>query len=228
MYSCLGIVPSRSQIFFLFYRQAKAEAKIDATRQRAFVASCHNSFARLTSQSNICVLKFTMDEIELPPLPITQCSYMPITRKRSRSDYDPASSSDPALFSSDDHVPSADNYSSKRQKDQWKGTWWGERVRRRSAKGKREFKRNFDSGIFMGSEGTDTSLDGEFLEEQNTNDVLRERCFDRRAGSGPFLLYHEVALQKLPKASLVSPAHHQARAVIQRCLETGNEDVDLS
>src|ERR1700733_10031596 len=105
-----------------------------------------------------------MDEVELPPLPASQASprKYPLSllrRKRSRSEYElePATSSDPALFSSDEPAPSAELYSAKRRKDKWRGTWWGERLRAEAAE-KRLFKRSYDSGIWMGSEGTESSL----------------------------------------------------------------------
>ena len=112
-----------------------------------------------------------MDEMELPPPPAGQMprdpSLPPLTRKRSRLAYEPATSSDPALFSSDEAAPSAEHYSAKRTKDKWRGTWWGDRLKGESARKKRQFKRNYDSGIFMGSEGTDSSLDDELLRDQS-------------------------------------------------------------
>src|SRR5256885_16395305 len=122
-----------------------------------------------------------MDEIELPPLPSSHASprtssWSLSSRKRSRSDYEtePATSSDPALFSSDDPAPSAEQYSAKRRKERWRGTWWGDRLRDEAAKQKRQFKRNYDSGIWMGSEGTESSLEEEFLSDQR-NTVPQER-----------------------------------------------------
>src|SRR4051794_30610630 len=112
-------------------------------------------FARHTAS------KQKMDEVELPPLPASQASQRKyslslLRRKRSRSEYEPepATSSDPALFSSDEPAPSAELYSAKRRKDKWRGTWWGERLRAEVAREKRLFKRSYDSGIWMGSEGT--------------------------------------------------------------------------
>src|SRR5271155_2636469 len=100
------------------------------------------------------VVQFNMDQLDLPPLPASQPA---LNRKRTRLDYEPATSSDPAVFSSDEQAPSAESYSSKRRKDKWTGTWWGAKARDATTNRKRSFRRNFDSGIYMGSEGTDSS-----------------------------------------------------------------------
>lgn len=192
-----------------------------------------------------------MDEVELPPLPASQASPRKyslslLRRKRSRSEYElePATSSDPALFSSDEPAPSAELYSAKRRKDKWRGTWWGERLRAEAAREKRLFKRSYDSGIWMGSEGTESSLEDEFLDEQRRNitqdsflcessksadaaDVPLEhsatapsrRVIGQRVDRSPQLDPQTVA----ENAYLVS-----ARTVVQACVEAGKEDVDLS
>ena len=191
-----------------------------------------------------------MDEVELPPLPPSfqvnprnRPTYALLRRKRSRAVYgtELATSSDPALFSSDDTTPSAENYSAKRQKDKWRGTWWGERLRGELAREKRQFKRNYDSGIWMGSEGTDSSLDDEFLNDQRkidpdqkpvldddssngVNHVNATAAFGEDAQTDPEV---EDSIRKRRPAS-EPPCVANARIIIQDCVDRGHEDVNLT
>lgn len=171
-----------------------------------------------------------MDEPELPPLPAPRSTLPP--RKRTHTEYDTHTSSDPALFSSDDHKEaSADLYVSKRRKAKWTGTWWGGRLETTSSRAaKRSFQRNYDSGIFMGSEGTDTSLEDDFLADQQ---LKGDAAVTSRSSSPAFVGGgYSSPLKKVAAASvqprLVSSGHYQAVATIQRCLEAGSENVDLS
>ncbi|KAK6365376.1 hypothetical protein LTS17_011348 [Exophiala oligosperma] len=115
-----------------------------------------------------------MDDLDLPPIPQSALiaaqtpprarqSLLFTARKRARAAevYDeptvPATSSDPALFSSDEQAPGAENYTDRRRKKRtFQGSWWDRHParegRRKSTRQKREFTRNFDSGIFMGSQ----------------------------------------------------------------------------
>lgn len=192
-----------------------------------------------------------MDEVELPPLPASQASPRKyslslLRRKRSRSEYElePATSSDPALFSSDEPAPSAELYSAKRRKDKWRGTWWGERLRAEAAREKRLFKRSYDSGIWMGSEGTESSLEDEFLDEQRRNvtqdSFLRESSKSPDEADAP--LEHSATApsrrvigQRVDRSPQPDPQTAPenaylvgARTVVQTCVEAGKEDVDLS
>jgi hypothetical protein len=69
-------------------------------------------------------------------------------------------SSDPPLFSSDGPDAGAENYTSigKRRKRMFQGPWWGGPAAEgaHSMTAKRPFQRNFDSGVFMGSDTTAT------------------------------------------------------------------------
>ena len=155
-----------------------------------------------------------MDEPDLPPLvtavPLLRC-------KRTRDEYEPATSSDPALFSSDDQPASADTYSIKRRREQWPGTWWGKNVPVRK---KQPFRRNLDSGIFLGSEGTDDSLDEEFLREQSK--LLEQN-------NAPFITTSALieAGPVVDKWTEVSK-FDRVIAIVQESLEECREDIDLS
>src|SRR5205809_3158139 len=101
----------------------------------------------------------TSSEPTLPPLRRSVMSFAPRSRKR-HLEIDPADSSDPPMFSSDDILcSSTEDYQNGRRKRQYKGTWWGEEARGSAdedlvARPKREFKRDLDSGVWMGSDGS--------------------------------------------------------------------------
>jgi hypothetical protein len=191
-----------------------------------------------------------MDEPELPPLsPPAQAdirghshpSFL-LTRKRTLSEYDdePATSSDPATFSSDETAPGAENYAvGRRKKHTFRGTWWdlhpaksGTRTNHRK---KREFRRNFDSGIFMGSESEEPlssdsfSMEDEFLKDQERTSEKNTQGLQRPR------LWSSEDLQSTPRTKLAlraavqMPKEHEAVChVVSQCLELGKEDVDLS
>lgn len=194
-------------------------------------------------------------EIDLPAIPSSLRDSSPElidvqhSRKRSRLEYDLKTSSDPALFSSDDHAPTAENYASERSKKKWRGTWWGEKVKDRASSTsngeKRKFTRNFDSGVWMGSEGTDASLDDELLEELRSNDrpivtlniptITGEQDIDSLENRAPRLdevggdREHRPQSSQLGKQQAHNASLHAAvEAIIDHCLEAGNESIDLS
>ena len=153
-----------------------------------------------------------------PPLP--RLAWDSITdsfssnKKRVRGSSPPISS-DPAVFSSDDD-PSADNYTQDRRKKKYRGPWYnqrpacdasGEHDSRR--KTKRPFERQFDSGVFMGSDGTD-------IDEESAQ-------FEREGAP--------LSLRKSSAARNVAPlpsAEDLASLLIKQCLEHGTETIDLS
>jgi Leucine Rich repeats (2 copies) len=171
-------------------------------------------------------------------------------RKLRNFQHDVTTSSDPAMFSSDDHNPTAEDYAGKRRKEKWHGTWWGEKVGSRaqsnSQGSRRKFTRNFDSGVWMGSEGTDTSFEDEFFGEAEAKiskgskftSVLDTEQADRHPAGN---ISHKAPpavppYDAIPCSSQVSnfdnakidPLHAAVDQVIDRCLEAGNENVDLS
>jgi Leucine Rich repeats (2 copies) len=196
-------------------------------------------------------------EVDLPPLPVLvpqdetppTLSDLQPRRKRPRAEYDLTTSSDPALFSSDDRAPSADNYVSKRRKEQWRGTWWGEKVEgpspSRANAGKRKFTRNIDSGVWMGSEGTDTSFEDEFLEdlrsgsnqatEPDLPSAIGEQVVAAKNNDGAIRAHidepelRERLSRQIREESTRRPSLcARVDAIIDRCLEVGDENVDLS
>lgn len=223
------------------------------------------------------------------PLPISN------SRKRSTRSDELASetdllsaslhtSSDPALFSSDE-TPDAENYAGgkRRKKKHYAGTWWGEKIassrlsRAGSVSGsdtsshrglsrmplsidkkkKRQFTRNFDSGIFMNSDdsqasselelSSDSSLGNELLEnmqrekEKATLTTPAKRGFLSNGATTPVrsLVLSSQGAQSPAGSSpgrvrivrnpvQIDDVQQKALAIIRDCLDDGKEDIDLS
>lgn len=132
--------------------------------------------------------------------------------KRSREVYheDSNPSSDPPLFSSDPLDASVENYVQKPRKRQYRGTWWGQRAKRQHLSS-RTFVRNLDSGVWMGSDGSDDTLP-----DTSINDYAPQA----------------VSLQLSRWRQSVQPSHTQpemhAYQVVQDSVERDKEYVDLS
>ena len=96
-------------------------------------------------------------------------------------------------------------------------------MRGETTREKRQFKRNYDSGIWMGSEGTESSLEDEFLIDQRKPDAhesfLREVTKDTGGVDLP-----EVS----PPAAAENVYLASARVLVQQCVDAGTEDLDLS
>jgi hypothetical protein len=165
------------------------------------------------------------EDVSLPGLtwdPATDSIVNKRPRKRAR--YSPPASSDPPIFSSDDD-PSADNYTQERCKRVFRGPWYRHRTTpesvfsnhitddRDSKKTKRTFERQFDSGVWLGSDGTDIDEAIEGLESVSC--ATADLPF-RRSGVVPS-----------PRKLTPSP-EELAQKQIDLCLETGHETIDLS
>jgi hypothetical protein len=170
-----------------------------------------------------------------PTLPIlsSNLAFDPIrddaSRKRVRLDSDNTTqiSSDPPLFSSDDD-PSAENYSGLRrhQKKKFRGPWFKQELELGTSRdgvktSKRTFQRQFDSAVWLGSDGTDVEDESIFPE----------------AGLPPSTPANILSLpmRQSPvrlRASQTSKEHSSpeelAQKQIELCLEVGKEDIDLS
>lgn len=160
------------------------------------------------------------DEPTLPKL-----SWDPVTesfsnaRRRKRVLSSPPVSSDP-IFSSDDD-PSAENYTQGRRKKKFRGPWYQQQPASDAAsqepeqeeeqrRGKRTFERQYDSGIFMGSDGTD----------------IEEVMENLQATRGPAL---SLRLSRTTQTERRVPTPEElVRGQIERCLEEGEESIDLS
>jgi hypothetical protein len=162
------------------------------------------------------------DEPTLPRLaynPVTELFSNNPPRKRVRHSSPPISS-DPAIFSSDDD-PSAENYTKERSKKKFRGPWYRQVPASESGlqdaheneprkKSKRRFERQFDSGVFLGSDGTDVDEAPEGIEFVNAS------ALPLRSSRIAQTRHLELSPEEL------------ARGQIQRCLEDGTEGIDLS
>ncbi|RFU28154.1 hypothetical protein B7463_g8187, partial [Scytalidium lignicola] len=145
-------------------------------------------------------------------------------RKRVRLS-SPVVSSDPIFSSEDD--PSVDNYNHNRQKRRYRGPWYRQQVAsdppnqeldqdqpNTDRKVKRTLERQYDSGVWLGSDFTDNDevVDG----LGPVNGFLNSRFHTRQVG--------------LPRLNReISPSPEElAQRQIEMCLDTGNETIDLS
>ena len=161
------------------------------------------------------------DEPSLPRLawnPATESFSTDSSRKRVR--LSPPISSDPPIFSSDDD-PSSENYTHGRRKQTYKGPWYSQQrasdqdsqeTRENSKKSKRVFERQFDSGVWLGSDGTDVDEAMEGFQSIN-NESLN---LPVRQSSAPQTKDEPTSPEAL------------VRDQIELCLEEGNETIDLS
>ncbi|KAH0593735.1 hypothetical protein MHUMG1_08486 [Metarhizium humberi] len=127
-------------------------------------------------------------------------------------------SSDPAVFSSDDD-PGLDNYVEGRKKKRYVGSWFQQRPTSSDStfsehmilpKPKRKLARQFDSGVYLGSDGTE----GDDLASEVLEMPLRSKL-------------PQLSERPQPLIPAVSKAELLAREKIQSCLEQGNETIDL-
>lgn len=166
------------------------------------------------------------DEPSLPRLPAVSWdehtqSFSNNPRKRGRTARRPSAasfnnSSDPAVFSSDDD-PGVDNYVEGRKKKRYVGSWFQQQpassdpVDATNVKGKRKLTREFDSGVFLGSDDTDGDLEEDLP------------------------LFHMPARPKLPQLEVaaarmtvaVSEAERQLQLKIRESLDSGTETIDF-
>ncbi|KAI5860650.1 hypothetical protein GGS23DRAFT_613513 [Durotheca rogersii] len=170
------------------------------------------------------------EEPTLPKLPTvswdSETQTFTNTRKRARDRVSvPPSfnnSSDPAVFSSDDD-PHVDNYTQgKRRKRRYVGSWFqqhlessdssfSEPIRPQPKTKKRTFERQFDSGVWMGS---DSSMEVEEEEEAMQIEAPAESRLPQLRHARPM--------------APVSPRESAIRKAIQTAIDQGNPAIDLS
>lgn len=165
------------------------------------------------------------EEPSLPRLPAvswdeTSQSFSNNPRKRVRHPRSGGlcNSSDPAVFSSDDD-PGLDNYVEGRKKKRYVGSWFQQQPTSADStfsenmtlpNPKRKLARQFDSGVYLGSDSTE----GDDVAAEVLEMPVRSKL--------PQLEQRTKAL-----APVVSKAELLAREKIQSCLELGDETIDL-
>jgi hypothetical protein len=138
-------------------------------------------------------------------------------RKRSREVYheDSNPSSDPPFFSSDPPDASVEHYLQKPRKRQYRGTWWGQHTKRQHLTGgkslTRTFVRNLDSGVWMGSDGSDDAIP-----DTSTYDYA------------PQAVNLQLSRRRQSIQQSLTPAEIHAYRVVQDSIERDKEYVDLS
>ncbi|KAI1417364.1 hypothetical protein F5Y13DRAFT_83720 [Hypoxylon sp. FL1857] len=167
------------------------------------------------------------EEPTLPKLPTVSWDFetqtFANTRKRARDGQPPlpvfSNSSDPAVFSSDDD-PGVENYTQGRhKKKRYIGSWFQQHptssdstfseISRPLPKTRRTFKRQLDSGVWMGS---DNSVD---TEDEATPAVKAPA-------------ESKLQLKHARPVMAISPSEARAREVIQHAIDSGTQVIDLS
>ena len=192
------------------------------------------------------------NEVPLPPprrirhrsptkTPVASGSSLRKTYQLSRfDDRSSQPSSDPALFSSDD-IPASglENYHapvpSGSRKRRYRGTWWGEMVKDPKRK-RADFKekRHVDSGVWMGSDesGAESLLPSEDPSMWG-EELLKDTSNAAGTGSGADVAMRDggrwtAQSQRSGLKKVEEPKEHQAaRNIVNECLESGQDSVDL-
>lgn len=168
------------------------------------------------------------DEPTLPNLPLTLTyesfpeGSRPPKRVRLQSSSPPISS-DPPFFSSDDD-PSAENYSddNRRQKRKFRGPWYNQKPEDSwEGRAKRTLQRQFDSAVWLGSDGVEDDGDAEFSTCVQLPDLLNQK-------QTIVPLIGGVNNRETQTARTDPSPEELAEREISACLEAGREDIDLS
>lgn len=126
-------------------------------------------------------------------------------------------SSDPAVFSSDDD-PGLDNYVGGRRKRKYVGSWYqqfptssdstfSEGPQQVLPRPKRTLRRQLDSGVFLGSDGT--------TDNESVPDMME------------LPIHSKFPRLERPPVPMFSESEHLAQDKIRECLEQGNESIDF-
>ena len=169
------------------------------------------------------------DVPDSPPFPSDEAGELPIrpsplpfagrSRKRQLSDYG-SLSSDPLFSEGTSEAEEEGGDAERRRKRLVKGPWWS--LRRSSARGlrqrmaRRDRMRNADSGVWLGSDLSDDSIDSTRSSQRRISALGMEHQL------GP------STMRTLDAPHELSPAHAFAARTINDCLETGRERVDLT
>lgn len=176
------------------------------------------------------------EELTLPKLPTvswdSETQTFSNTRKRGRDGAPTAptfnNSSDPAVFSSDDD-PHLENYTEGRhRKKRYVGTWFEQHPTSSDStfseapqplpKTKRTFRRQLDSGVWMGSDPSSVNMEDDrySVDLEDTAELMLPH-----ETRGPLLKH----ARPIPP---ISPLEQAARDQIQKALDKGDLTVDLS
>ncbi|EEP80690.1 predicted protein [Uncinocarpus reesii 1704] len=129
------------------------------------------------------------------------------------------------------------------RKRRYRGTWWGEKLPIKKKRTRTEFKkkRDLDSGVWMMS-GDDSSglLSSDVVDAADDSEMVGgSRASEEKSFESPAIwglpqasigLHSEGVMRKPVKAdrAMETEAQRHARSAVYRCLEEGNDNVDLS
>lgn len=154
-----------------------------------------------------------------PPLPALA---VPPNRKRQLSEFENLSS-DPLFSEGTTDSEDAAGYDRPRRKRMVRGPWWsmGKRPQRDGSALKDEDSRNVDSGIWMGSDGSESAS---LLSSQRKLQALRVT-----STTPTNMAVKSAAVKaKIMPVGRVRHAEQLADKIINDCVEDGREAVDLS
>ncbi|KAI0125140.1 hypothetical protein BJ170DRAFT_585017, partial [Xylariales sp. AK1849] len=198
----------------------------DAKEERDSHARAHTGNPLLfTVVANLVIFPMA-EEPSLPRFPAvswnSETQSFNNTRKRGRDQGSASAlfnnSSDPAIFSSDDD-PSLENYTEGRhRKKRYVGSWYQQQPAsgdstfseeaRQKPKMKRTLERQFDSGVWMGSDGSD-------MEDFGGMELEPATC-------------RLPQLNASRQPATMTAAEEAARDKIFEAIESGDEDIDLT
>ncbi|KAL8761668.1 MAG: hypothetical protein Q9184_002227, partial [Pyrenodesmia sp. 2 TL-2023] len=206
---------------------------MSATKETHRLAPSKDHFREDQDAENVLKRIFS-DRSSSPCLPSYPSTFTPPTYYNRKRDIDEGidNSSDTPIFSSDDLPPSAENYFGHRQKRQRRGPWWDhadeKSLRITRQKPKRKFKRNFDSGVWMGSDSSSESLDLTAPEIIWTTESLRDLALrtteEPHTFDGPVFPYWDDQPPDLDYFWLV---HEEAHEYVETCMDEGADTIDL-
>ena len=169
-------------------------------------------------------------EPELPPLRTSHLDRArpTLSRKRTIDSVFYSNSSDPPLFSSDDASASIDDYARPRPKRLHTGSWWSSSWQAAPPSQftpgpkQREFKRNYDSGVWMGSDTSENDL------EVSGDTETIGGTLNHAETTIPAELNALNKARRPVQSLALTPQQKEASAIVQQCVESGQESVDLS
>ena len=208
--ACLSLKPSKQNVLPL----------------NALTAQHKSNCVKMASNISVALKE---NEPELPSIPRASSSSRPaLLRKRTIDSVLYNNSSDPPVFSSDDAFASLDDYAHPRPKKIYRGPWWSSSQQsapeaQQVVPRKHGFTRNYDSGVWMGSE------DGE-LEPETSGDVeIFYKSASQESSDSAFSASKALikSWKSTPNA-VMDPKQQKALDVVNRCVEHSDEDFDLS
>lgn len=152
-----------------------------------------------------------------------------MARKRTIDSVIYDNSSDLPLFSSDDASASLDDYARPRPKKFYKGSWWlnspqdVSTAQSEKSTRKRGFVRNYDSGVWMGSESSEVDVEPQTGADEGHDLLTQPVTADAASAVNAF-----TNSRRSIHNDVLGPRQQNAQLAVQKCVEDGVEVVDLA